>query len=61
MKGALKAIAGMMIILGLEACTANFGDGGFKIVPYPSGQQMRDCQQYASESYCERQFWGGNP
>lgn len=61
MKGVRRMIAGMITIFGLNACTANFGGNGIEIVPYPSGQQLRNCQQYASESYCERQMWGGHP
>lgn len=58
MKVVLRTIVRIIVVAGLSACTANFGSG-IQIVPFDSGEQLQNCRQYASDSYCERQMWGG--
>jgi hypothetical protein len=53
------------------ACVVLFATAGCGLRPDPSpafdrsdfsgtGDKMAACMQYASESYCEREVWGGN-
>jgi hypothetical protein len=61
MKFVLSGLAAAGLVIVVSGCQAWFGEGGIRIVPYSSEEQMQNCQQYASSSYCEREMWGGHP
>jgi hypothetical protein len=62
MRKSAKVACGIVTLFMLSSCglqpdpPPHFDPGDFT----GTGTEMAKCMQYASESYCEREIWGGN-
>jgi hypothetical protein len=56
-----RCLAALLMILTVSACAAGRSPQPIAKSDYSgTGDLMARCMQYASESYCERQIWGGD-
>lgn len=61
MKMLSRRLGAMLIVLTASACAADRSPQPIAKSEYGgTGDLMARCMQYASESYCERQIWGGD-
>jgi hypothetical protein len=62
MRTAAKFVSALFFLVTASGCGSN--SGAPPQVPQSAysgtGDLMTQCMQYASESYCEREIWGGN-
>ena len=62
MKMPWKLAAGVLTLITLAACETDSPQS--RLIPQSAysgtGDVMARCMQYASESYCQREIWGGN-
>ena len=56
-----KAVIALFLLVSAIGCSAN--SNAPPQIPHSAysgtGDLMAQCMQYASESYCEREIWGG--
>lgn len=62
MKMPWNLAAGVLTLITLAACETDSSQS--RSIPQSAyggtGDVMARCMQYASESYCQREIWGGN-
>lgn len=62
MTKAVKLLQIVTALISVGGCAAGSTTGSGLAVPAYGGMddRMASCMRYASESYCEREIWGGN-
>jgi hypothetical protein len=62
MRTAAKVVSALFLLVAASGCGSN--SSAPPQIPQSAysgtGDLMAQCMQYASESYCEREIWGGN-
>jgi hypothetical protein len=62
MRTAAKLVSALFLLVATGGCGSDAGPPSEipKSAYSGTGDLMAQCMQYASESYCEREIWGGN-